>query len=119
VPRRPAVDPELAERPIRIAQEEPRHGRFLDAVPTTPDVQALGLREVHDADARGSPREANGVEGRHLAVRQGPAFEQVLDPVPCRGHREKAKVAPGSAMTTRRITNRLYGAGPRATAAGA
>jgi len=47
-----SVDPELAERPIRVAQEEAGDDRFLDAVPPAPDVQPLGPGEVDDASAR-------------------------------------------------------------------
>jgi len=81
VTHRPAVDPELAERPVRVAEKEAPDDGLLDGVLSTPYVEALRPREVDDTSARGSPRIANGVQRRHLAVGQGVAPEQVLDPV--------------------------------------
>jgi hypothetical protein len=84
VRQRPAVDPELAERPVRVAEEEAADHGFLDAGPPAPDVQSLGPREVHDPGTRGAARVANRVQRRHLAVGEGVPPEQVLDPVPPR-----------------------------------
>jgi hypothetical protein len=82
----PAVDPKLAERPVRVAEKEAAHDGFPDAVPPTPHVQMLGPKEVHDASARGSPRVADGVHRRHLAVRESMAPKQIVGPVSRRRH---------------------------------
>jgi hypothetical protein len=56
VPRRPAVDPQLTERAVGVAEKEAAHDGFLDAVPPAPPVQVLGAGEVDDTCAHGAPR---------------------------------------------------------------
>jgi hypothetical protein len=78
---RPAVDPQLAERPVRVAEKEAADDGFFDAVPPTPHIEVLGSGEVQDTRARRSPRVAHGVHRRDLAVRERVAPEQIFDPV--------------------------------------
>ena len=93
--RRVSVDPELAERPVRIAEEEATDDRLVDAVRHAPDVEVLRPREVEDADARGRPRVPHGVHRRHLAVGEGVAPERDI-------RSRRATTARSSLKTTRR-----------------
>jgi hypothetical protein len=81
VARRPAVDPELAERPVGVAQEEAADDGLLDPVPPAPHVQVLGAWEMDDANACRADRVPHRVHRRDLPVRERVPPEQILEAV--------------------------------------
>jgi hypothetical protein len=81
VGNRPARDPELAERAVRVAHEEAADDRLVHLVLRTPDVEPLGAGEMHDPDPGGGARMPDRVQGRHAPVGELVPPEQVLDPV--------------------------------------
>ena len=76
-----AVDPEIAQRPIRVAKEEAPDDRLVDLVPRAPDVEPLGQGKCTTRTRVDTPRVPDRVERRHAPVGERPSPEQVLDPV--------------------------------------
>ncbi len=74
-----AVDHQLAERPVRVAEEETADDRLVDAVRHAPDVEPLRLGKVHDAYPRGRARMPDRVHGGLDSTGQPSPREQVLD----------------------------------------
>jgi hypothetical protein len=79
-----ARDPQLAERAVGVADEEPGDDRLADAAATAPDVEALRAREEQDPDSRAAERVADGVQRGPLAVLEPSARECVAADGPFR-----------------------------------
>ena len=86
VGQRSPVDPQVAERTVRVAQEEAADDRLVDLVRGAPDVETLGVGEVHHPHARRATWVPHRVERRHAAVVEHVPPQEVLDPVPVRLH---------------------------------
>src|SRR6476659_5842137 len=84
--RRPSVDPQLAQRPVRIAQEEAADHRLFDAVRHAPDVQPLRARKMQYANGCRRARIAHAAHRRHVPIRTRLPPEEILEPV---GHRPR------------------------------
>ena len=112
-----AVEPEIAERPVRVAEEEAPDHRLVDLVGGAPDVEPLGHGEVRDPDTGRRPRVARRVERGHAPVGERPSPEQVLDPVAGTA-RSYADAAPARSRTqSERGGGRLRRPGGHATSA--
>ena len=74
-----ALDPHLAQRPVRVAHEEARDHRLGVAVGGAPVVEPRRLAEVQHAHARGAERMADEVDRRLLAVGAAESQQLVID----------------------------------------
>jgi hypothetical protein len=74
-----AVGDDLAQRPVRVTQEKPRHDRLGLAVGDAPTIETRGLGEAHDAQGRALERMARDVDGRVAGVARADAQELVGD----------------------------------------